>query len=181
MSADDTTAPALAPVVVAVDPGLANTGVVVMAGRKIADAATFKTKSRGRPDFESVMERGQHMAESVSALVGELSDVEAVVIEEYEDFGGGTYRRSGVSDALVPNRWTTPVVCALIGSRLASLGYNVVWQRPAIVMARYRSHKGYWERKCYGLVEGDTRLTNDHVRSAACHGLAYLDGRRTAR
>lgn len=161
-------------IVVGIDPGLANTAIVVVVDGHITGARTVTTKGSGTPDFPTVMERGSRICAEVERVMADLWNVEAVAIEGYEDFGGGHLRnRNGRP---IPNRWTTPAVCALIGARLGSLGYTVVWQRPSVVMARYAAHKRFWADGKSGLVSGDERLTNDHLRSAAAHALAYIDG-----
>jgi hypothetical protein len=167
-------------VIVGIDPGLAKTAVVVLRGGEFIRAKTFTTTGdTGKPNFPSVMERGSTIAAGVTDALDHMCwNVVAVAIESYEDFGGGHLRKSKKSNAPIPNRWTTPAVCALLGYRLEMLGYNVVWQRPSLVMAHYREYKARWAAGVTGIVPGDQLLTNDHLRSAACHALAYADARR---
>ncbi len=167
-------------IVVGIDPGLESTALVVFTDGRITDACTFTTKARGpRPDFASVIERGSSQAQRVVEALSEIEHVDAVAIEEYEDFGGGHLRTR--NNKPIPLRWTTPAVCALIGAQVDALGYAVTWQRPSLVMAHYREYKARWAAKQFGIVPGDELLTNDHTRSAACHALAWIAANRTER
>lgn len=161
-------------IIVGIDPGLANTALVAMEDDRFSKVATITTEGHGKPDFAGVMQRGTVIANQVCNLLRDLgSDDLTVAIESYEDFGGGHLRtRDGKP---IPNRWTTPAVCALIGTHIEAAGFRVVWQRPSTVMTQYGAFKRRWAAKQFGLVPGDERLTNDHLRSAACHALAYRD------
>jgi hypothetical protein len=170
-------------VIVGVDPGLAHTASVAVCVRpvKIVAAYTITTKAAGpKPDFPTVMERGAVITERLGLFLATLPNVATIAIESYEDIGGGV-KRIAKNGKLIPNRWTTPAVCALIGAKLTALGYSVVWQSPSVVMTRYRDYKRAWSDGRTGLVPGDHLLTNDHLKSAACHALAYIDAHRYER
>lgn len=171
-------------IVVGIDVGLAKTAIVVLQDGRFVYAGTITTKSASRrPTFAGVMKRGHDVAQRAFGFLAikYTSRDMIVAIEGYEDIGGATYKRSKTSNALVPNRWTTPVVCALIGERLEREGFTVVWQSPSVVMSAYRQQKAFWGAKKRGLVPGDELLTNDHLRSAACHALYYRDRHPEAR
>ena len=165
-------------IIVGIDPGLANTAVTALEDGRFILAKTIKTPADGKPQFPEVMARGMSIARQVEQAIKPLPIMDVTVaIEGYEDFGGGHLQsRKGKP---IPNRWTTPAVCALIGMRLEMAGYKVVWQRPSVVMRQYAPYKQQWEAK-RSIVPGDELLTNDHLRSAGCHALAWSDRRRTA-
>ncbi len=166
--------------VVGIDPGLANTAVVVLEDGRVTVSKTIATKGEGpRPSFESVMARGLYIAREVADTCDPLWNVTAVAIEGYEDFGGGHLRtREGKP---IPNRWTTPAVCALLGQTLISRNYPVVWQRASVVMRQYGPYKAAWRKGQRGVVPGDSLVTNDHERSALCHALAWMDAHKIER
>ena len=150
-------------IIVGIDPGLANTGIVALDEReRVVLATTIHSAGEGQPEFSGVMERGMAVASGVVEALQPLENVERVAIEGYEDFG--PHLRGA------RNRWTTPAVAALIGSKVASAGYTVEWQSPSAVMRAYSAHKRMWEQK-RTVIEGDDALTNDHLRSAAAHAL----------
>lgn len=165
-------------VIIGIDPGLAHTGIaVVVDPDTILHACTVRTEADGpTPSFTLAMSRARWVATEVVRLLEEYREaIDTVVIEGYEDFGGGHLRTAR-------NRWTTPIVCALIGDALERRGYTVVWQSASVVMAQYREYKTRWKAGQRGLVGGDSELANDHERSAACHALAYLaSAKREAR
>lgn len=168
--------------IVGIDPGLANTAMVAIENGRIVLSRTITTKGAGKPTFETVMQRGTTIADKLLELFDPLRNVTVVPIEGYEDFGGGYLRKrkkkGGEAERLVPNRWTTPAVCALIGAKLSSRGYTVVWQSPRLVMTRYAAYKSAWATGRTGLFPGDELITNDHERSAACHALAWIDAHK---
>lgn len=167
-------------IVIGIDPGLADTGMVATAGLRIVDVGHITTKGRGGdPTFADVMARGSAVALEARVFVEEIAVAfesdhpPVIVIEGYEDFGGRHLRGAR-------NRWTTPAVAALLYAGIVGCG-EVVWQSPGVVMADYGYAKRFWKAKQRGLLEGEDRLTNDHLRSAGAHVLAYLDAERRRR
>jgi hypothetical protein len=155
----------------AVDPGLANTGVVLFDGRHIADAWTLRTKANGaRPDFAHSVTRGLSITGDLRDLHEQIGDVDVCVAESFRDIPGH------LRDAA--NRWTTPLLIGLLTPALIDFAPTLVWQDPERVMRAYSQAVRLWELGQHGLVAGDERLRNEHVRSAAAHGLAYLDAQR---
>jgi hypothetical protein len=161
--------------VVGIDPGLANTGIVVIEDGRVVFAITLTTKGAGKPDFASVMERGTLIGKQVREELSLMTGITAVAIEGYEDFGGGHLRnRDGKP---IPNRWTTPAVCALIGVYVSLAGCEPTWQKASTVMGDYRAYKALWAQG-RSIIPGDEKLTNEHLRSAACHALAWIDANK---
>jgi hypothetical protein len=166
----------------AVDPGLANAGLVLFEGKRIADVRTCKTAPEGpRPTFTAAVQRGEEIARQIREYGAEIGTVDVVVAETYVDMGGGHLRmREGKP---IPNRWTTPLAIGLIIPALRDLTEDgeIVWQPADIVMTRYGQYKRLWALGQTGVVTGDIALRNDHLRSAAAHGLFYLDTRKAVR
>lgn len=153
--------------VLAIDPGLANTGVVLWDGQAIVDSMTITTKGAGgRPDFDTTVRRAQDVGSSIEALVvGHQPQV--VVMEAYMDFGGGHKRA-------VSYRWTTPLLMGyLIASLEAFPGLRMVYQEPTI-LGLYRAPMARWAKGQGGYLPGDDRLRNEHLRSAAAHLAHHL-------
>lgn len=159
--------------ILAVDPGLANTGVVLFADGRVHAVQTIRTPGDGRKtDWTKALARSSEIAVELSTAI-ERAHPDEIVCESYKDFGGGHLRvRDGKP---VPNRWTTPL---LIGYLHAAVfedwqhsGITIVYQDPEVVMTLYRDHVRMWEDKRRGIAPGDDLITNEHLRSAAAHGL----------
>lgn len=145
----------------AIDPGLANTGLVLFIDGRIVGARTVTTKGKADTDpFGRTVERAARVAREV-AEIKRVFDPDLIAIEAYEDFGGKYLRE-------VRRRWTTPMAIAAIALGMPS--DRVRWQKASIVMGQYASHIRGWKAKVR-IVAGDQLLTNDHHRSAAAHGL----------
>jgi len=148
----------------AVDPGIAAMGVLLMDGQRIIEARTYRTKADGpRPQFVTTLERAHRQALRVQ-IAAEEWGASVVVLEGYEDFGG-QHKRG------VRNRWMTPL---LLGMIAALVDRPCVWQDAGAVLTAYGQHKRMWAAGQTGIIAGDDLLGNDHERSAACHALAYL-------
>jgi hypothetical protein len=90
-----------------------------------------------------------------------------IVIEAYEDFGGGHLREAH-------SRYFTPFLLGYVAARTPHR-VHIHWQAASVVLRATRAYREHWEAGRRGLVPGDELLTNEHLRSAACHGL-HLDG-----
>lgn len=161
--------------ILAIDPGLANTGVVLFEGGKVKAVQTIRTDADGRLQFQPALERVKTIAVELSIVI-ERARPDEIVCELYRDIPGELRR--------VANRWSTPLV---IGYLVAAVledwqhsGIPVVWQDPEVVMKAYSSHIKAWEaegrkkaatRRRDIIVAGDQYLTNEHLRSAGAHGL----------
>lgn len=159
----------------AVDPGLANTGLTLFENRHIIDARTLTTTSRGpRPEFTACVERGESLCAQLRMYRAELGEVAVLVAEAYADIPG---KLRGAK-----NRWTTPLAIGLMVPALRDFTADgqIVWQDPAVVMTQYAQHVRMWELGQRGIIAGDAYLRNEHQRSAAAHGMFYLDHARQA-
>lgn len=149
------------------DPGLANTAVIAYdeRARVIVAAATFTTPADGpTPGFAEALERAETQAARVADFMDEHRCT-LLVAEAYEDIPGP---QRGAK-----HRWSTPLVCSKLDSRCD----DIEWQSPRLVMTRYREHVATWKAHRFGIVKGDTLLTNPHLRSAGAHLLAWEDKR----
>ena len=160
----------------AVDPGLANTGIVLFDGKRIVDVATIKSAAiTTRPLFADCVGRAESSALELAIVCERMGSVDNVVAESYRDIPG---RLRGAS-----NRWTTPLAIGLMIPtlrRLTETG-DIAWQDPEVVMTRYAQAMRLWALGQRGIVTGDELLRNEHLRSAAAHGLFYLDTHKTVR
>lgn len=152
----------------AIDPGLANTGIVLFVDGRIVDARTAVTDGNADTDaFAKTMRRVSDTAHDV-ATIFERFEPDVVAIEAYEDFGGKHLREAR-------RRWTTPM---LIGALATVLPADVVrWQRASVVMSQYRIPILAWKRgdkRVMAAYPGVEYATNEHLRSAAAHGFFAL-------
>lgn len=158
------------PTVLVIDPGLANTGVLLYDGnaRRVVFTDTVRTHAT-----DGTMTEALARCAHVSGIIGALAVNQAVgvvVIESYRDIPG--HLRG------VRNRWMTPLLLGWLARSLSGLGFDIVWQDPERVMRTHADHMAAWKRKQYGIIGGDELLTNEHLRSAGAHLLAYLSGPR---
>ena len=145
-------------ITLACDPGLANTGIVVFDGEHIVDARTITTKGNADTDpFAATVQRAFAIAHDFGLVLDAVSP-DLVAIEAYEDFGGKHMRG-------VRRRWTTPMAIALIAHACEARGIVPRWQKASVVMTQYRGMVKAWERTPHPC------LSNEHLRSAAVHGL----------
>ncbi len=154
--------------ILAIDPGLANTGVVLMSQSMIYGAWTLKTKrDKSLPEFEDAIERGMRLAKGLEALFHEHFPlgVPTMVVESYKDIPG--HLRGA------KKRWAAPLVIGLLYPALDFLADEIVWQDPEAVMTASRDYIALWKAG-RSVMTGDQQLTNEHTRSAAAHGIYYF-------
>lgn len=154
--------------ILAIDPGIANTGVVALdydgTAEAFAFAGTLKTASTGyHPEFTDVYDRAAEIATELAALCERLCP-DFIVAESYKDYGGQHLRGARL-------RWTTPLLCGVLAARLGTSANPVIWQDPEHVMKATAHVRDHWKHRGPGLIEGDAQITNDHLRSAAGHAL----------
>lgn len=157
--------------VVAIDPGTANTGLVYMDASRVICAKTLVHKKAVKADQYALMERAREIAAQVAAWAADKPH-EAVVIEGFVGFSG---RQGGYT-------YQTPYLCgylhrALEGERIViQTSRQVLNPRSAGSMAQTM----YMLRQGKRPMKGSELLTNEHLRSAACHGAYYYSkGRKT--
>lgn len=157
---------------IAIDPGLANTACVVFEDGRITQAHTFKTASSGpRTTFADAMTRCSIQTANVDELICALGPAH-ITCETFRDIPGELRK-------VKKNAWATPLLIGFLAAGAFELaqdeGRQVHWQDPEIVLTRYSGIRQGWKAGRFGVVEGDTMLTNDHLRAAGCHGLFRLD------
>lgn len=153
--------------ILAIDPGLANTGVVLFENRRIAQVFMLKTKADGRrPEFGRSVQRGAELLVDLYSLHERIGDIDVAVVESYKDIPG--HLRGAT------NRWTTPLAIGLMYPAIELMAKEVVWQDPERVMTATKHMRKLWAEGRRGLIEGDALITNEHLRSAAAHGSYYL-------
>jgi hypothetical protein len=157
--------------ILGIDPGLANTGLATVEDGRIVGASSIRTKSlqTGAPKMQEILLRGQTIKDTVTDLVyRSCAEYDAVVIEDYKDYGGG-YKRS------VSYRYTTTPIIVLIYQACQEHGYTPIFQDPEIVMKAFSDYVSAWKASRLGLYPGDNLLTNEHKRSAAAHAIYYYN------
>lgn len=160
----------------AVDPGLANTGLVMFDGKRIVDTATIRSAALStRPQFADCVNRAEESSRELARVVDRMGKPDLIVAELYRDIPG-TLRGA-------MNRWTTPLAIGVMVETMHALTETgeIVWQDPELVMTRYSQTVRLWALGQHGIVTGDTALRNEHLRSAAAHGLFYLDTHKAVR
>ena len=160
--------------ILAIDPGLANTGLVMFEGRRIVGVHTVTSPAQGaRPDFATCILRAHATATEIASWCETIGRPDVIVAELYRDIPGALRQAA--------NRWTTPLVIGVMCSTLYELADTVVWQDPERVMTAYAQMMRLWALGQRGIVTGDELLRNEHLRSAAAHGMAYLDAHKAVR
>lgn len=154
--------------VVGIDPGIANTAVVLLRKGRLDGAQTFKTAPEGGGGFGDTLRRAWAQTHAVEQYLDALYREELhVAVESYEDFG--PHLRGA------RNRWMTPMLLPLLDMGIRIRGASVYWQSPREVLTATRAYRDHWKAGRRGLVPGDECLTNEHLRSAASHAL-HLEG-----
>lgn len=151
--------------IVAIDPGTSNTGAVYMDEHRIVCCKTIAYKSTVKSDQRALMERAGAIARQLGAWMADKPH-ECVVIEGFTSFGGA---RQGAYT------YQTPYLCGYLHAALA--GERVVIQTSKQVLnQKTRGSVAHIKR---AMERGEEvwpecrKLTNDHLRSAACHGIYY--------
>jgi len=160
----------------AVDPGLANTGLVMFDGKRIVDTATIRSAALStRPQFADCVKRAEQSAREITQAVERMGRPDITCVELYRDIPGALRNAA--------NRWTTPLVIGVMVPALHALTETgeIVWQDPETVMTCYAQAVRLWALGQRGIVTGDTALRNEHLRSAAAHGMYYLDTHKAVR
>ena len=150
--------------IVAIDPGTSNTGVVYMDEARIIDAMTISYKKPVKADQHLLMRRAFEITERIADWMAPRRH-EAVVIEGFVTYHG---RQSGYT-------FQTPYLCGFIHAALANEHFVIQTSRQVLNVHMRGNVAAYKRAMEQGTpVWGDcSALTNDHVRSAAAHGIYY--------
>ena len=145
-------------------------------GKRIVDAATVRSAALStRPQFADCVTRAEESAHQITQVVERMGRPDITVVELYRDIPG--HLRA------VPNRFTTPLAIGVMVPALHALTETgeIVWQDPELVMTRYAQAVRLWALGQRGIITGDEALRNEHLRSAAAHGMFYLDTHKAVR
>ena len=150
-------------IIIAIDPGTANTGVAVYDNwaQKVVDCVTIKTKSTGQ-DQMALNDRSWKISCAINNMVDEYLEY-VLIIEGFASFGGNRQNA---------NTFQTPF---LVGYLCATLNPDVIQTSNKVFNKHGRSVRdSIKDGTCS--VEGCEKATNDHERSALCHALYYANG-----
>ena len=153
------------PAIVAIDPGTSNTGLVYMDETRIIDAETLRFTDPVKSDQHALMRRAYEITERIYDWMAPRRH-DYVVIEGFVTYHG---RQSGYT-------FQTPYLCGYIHAALATEHFIIQTSRQ-VLNSHMRGNVAAYKRAMeQGKdVWGDCSiLTNDHVRSAAAHGIYYF-------
>ena len=150
--------------IIAIDPGTSNTGLVYMDEHRIIDAETIKFKEPVKADQFRLMQRAHEIAVAVFDWMAPRRH-DYAIIEGFVTYHG---RQSGYT-------FQTPYLCGYLHASLAMEHFIIQTSRQVLNSHMKGNVAAYKTAMEQGLnVWGDcSKLTNDHVRSAACHGIYY--------
>lgn len=143
--------------IVAVDPGVRNTGVVVWDGGRVIRAYTITYKEPVATQYE--------IARMANRIISQLDETawlaDCMVIEGFE-YLGGAFHASSLKTAFL--------VGALMGHYPGA-----VWQTSAQVLNPHRKRNTAYIKEHPETVPGGEKCTNDHERSALAHLVYHLN------
>lgn len=159
--------------IVAVDPGTANTGVVVMDERGIIASRTISFDDTLGVDNVKLSQRANEIAERIVSMIP--AGCESVVMEGFVPFQ--RYNRTS-AQALVQTPFLVGYLCRALSNYNLTLQTSVEvlgYTRPLSVLYGCETKEEGRQRKVdvIASTKGGHLCTNDHTRSAACHGLYY--------
>jgi len=150
--------------IIAIDPGMRNTGLVHMDGRSIHDVLTISWSGAVRDDQHALLLRAYETASTIARWIADKPH-EAVVIEGFLNY---CKRQSGYT-------FQTPYLCGYIHAALATEHFIIQTSRQVLnprTRGNVAAYKAAMEKGSCPW-EGSEKLTNDHLRSAAAHGIYY--------
>ena len=155
--------------IIAIDPGTSNTGIVYMDERRIICCKTIAYKGTVKIDQAALKERAENIAKQVIDFAADKPH-ECIVIEGFVPY---QERQSAYT-------FQTPYLCGFLHSALK--GENIVIQTSDRVLnpKRRGNLRHLKDQMTLGYqVWGDSdKCTNDHLRSAAVHGIYYYTRKR---
>ena len=150
--------------IVCIDPGTSNTGLVYMDRERIIDAHTIHYREAVKADQAMLMQRAHEITRAIHGWMADRPHLYAVI----EGFVNFSRRQGGYT-------FQTPYLCGCIHTALACEHWVIQTSRQVLnphMRGNVAAYKAAMERG--EDVWGDcSMLTNDHVRSAACHGIYY--------
>lgn len=150
--------------IIAIDPGTSNTGLVYMDESRILDAETIHYREAVKSDQNRILHRAHDIALRIADWIATRPH-DHIVIEGFVTYHG---RQSGYT-------FQTPYLCGYIHAALAMEHFVIQTSRQVLNSHMKGNVAAYKKAMEQGRdVWGDcSKLTNDHVRSAAAHGIYY--------
>lgn len=150
-------------IIIAIDPGTANTGIAIYDDSKneVIACKTIRTKASGQ-DQNALYYRCINICCSVNEIMWEYC-ADLLVIEGFTSFGGA--RQSA-------NTFQTPFLVGMICGRCDVL--HIQTSNKVFTKHGCAIRDSIKDGTCS--VEGCEKATNDHERSALCHALYYANG-----
>jgi hypothetical protein len=150
--------------IMAIDPGVADTGVVLFDKGEFLAVKHLKTKASknalGQPTgdpFRDVIRRVREQVVAVARLHDEWKP-DLVAVESYEDFGPHLREAKG--------RWMTPVLIGSLDTHFWGIDVEVCYQSP-----RRKPEAKLCHMNGVLLYVGQGLLTNGHLQDAARHAI----------
>lgn len=154
--------------IIAIDPGVDNTGLVYMSDREVIDVKTIHYMEGVKTDQRALMERSREIAERICDWMLDKPH-DALVVEGFVTFRAAAGRSN-------PYSFQTPYLCGVIGARFED--ENIIWQLSRDVLNPRIAGSCAWVKdkvkNGYSVLSGDERCSNDHLRSALAHGVYYF-------
>ena len=155
--------------IIAIDPGTAHTGLVYMDEHRIICCKTIAFKGAVKADQDALKERAQAIARQIIDFAADKPH-ECIVME---GFMGYTGKQGGYS-------FQTPYLCGYLHSALE--GERIVIQTSRKVLnPRTRGNLAHFKTQMangYEVWKDCAKCSNDHLRSAAVHGIYYYQRKR---
>lgn len=151
--------------IVTIDPGTSNTGLVYMDERRILCARTLHFNGAVGNDQDALRERAGKIARMIADWIADKPH-ECVVMEGFVGFSG---RQGGYT-------YQTPYLCGYLHKALEGEEIAIQTSRQ-VLNPRTRGNLAHLKdgmamgKEVY---PGCGFCTNDHLRSAAVHGIYYL-------
>ena len=147
--------------IIAIDPGTSNTGLVYMDERRIICCKSLTFKDSIKCDQQLLRARAQNISRIIRDFISDKPH-DAIVIEGFVNFGSRS------------NAYTfqTPYLCGYLHAELSN--ENIVVQTSTKVLPKKKggNDKELMARGVAVWTDCE-KCTNDHLRSAAAHGIYY--------
>jgi Holliday junction resolvasome RuvABC endonuclease subunit len=155
--------------IISIDPGTSNTGIVYMDERRIICCKSLTYKSTVKIDQAALMERAENIAKQIIDFAADKPH-ECIVIEGFVPY----------QERQNAHTFQTPYLCGYLHSALAGESLVIQTSDKVFNPKRRGNLKHLKEQMAQGYqVWGDSaKCTNDHLRSAAVHGIYYYTRKR---
>lgn len=155
--------------IIAIDPGTAHTGLVYMDERRIICCKTIAYKDTVKADQYALMTRASNIANQIRAWAADKPH-ECLVMEGFMGYSG---KQGGYA-------YQTPYLCGYLHSALSDEDIVIQTSRK-VLNPRTRGNLAHLKDQMalgYEVWGDSAKCTNDHLRSAAVHGIYYYINKR---